>query len=145
MSLSRLLNFVPFARRLNSTSDDEATYAVTMIFRALNLLAAVWGLMLLVSAVVLFIFALLAPGVAYFSSAGARNAEIHSINSVTDVGLLQRKAVLDVSEGYATGARATFLCHVALGTLLFVMIGSIVGLLLICWVKRHLTPAGDDT
>jgi uncharacterized Tic20 family protein len=140
-----MLNFVPFARRLSSSSDDEATSAVTIIFRALNLLTAVWGLMLLVSAVVLLVFALLTPGVTYFSSAGARNAEIHSIKSVTDVGLLQRKAVLDVSEGYATGARATFLCHIALGTLLFMMLGSIVGLLLICWMKRHLTPAGDDT
>lgn len=102
--------------------------------------------MLLLSVVVLFIFAFLAPRVAFFGSASARDAEIQSIQSVTDIGLLQQKAVLDVSESYATGATATFLCHIALGTLLLMMIGSIGGLLLVRWMKRHLAPAeeGDE-
>ena len=100
--------------------------------------------MLLVSAAVLFIFALLTPRVAFLGGASARDAEIHSIKSVTDIGLLQSKAVLDVSEGYASGANATFLCQIALGTLLFMIIGSIGGLLLIRWMKRHLRTAEDD-
>ena len=148
MSLNRLLSFVPFVRRRVPPAqdlDDQATSGTAMIFRALNLLAAVWWLMLLVSATVLIVFALLTSGVAYFSSTSARDAEIHSVNSITDIGLLQRKAVLDVSESYATGATATFLCHIALGTLLFMIIGSIGGLLLIRWMKRHLGPAEDDT
>jgi len=148
MSLNRLLSFVPVVRRLVPPArdlDDEATSDVTILFRALNVLAAVWGLMLLVSAAALVVFALLTSGVTFFSSASARDAEIHSIKSVTDVGLLQQKAVLDVSEGYATGATATFLCQIALGTLLFMVIGSIGGLLLIRWMKRHLRPAEDDT
>ena len=148
MSLNRLLSFVPLVRRLVPPArdlDDQATSDLTILFRALNLLAAVWGLMLLVSAAVLVIFALLTPKVAFLNSASARDAEIHSIKSVTDIGLLQRKAVLDVSEGYATGATATFLCQVALGTLLLMMVGSIGGLLLIRWMKRHLSPAEEDT
>lgn len=148
MSLIRLLSFVPFVRRhVPSTRDldDEAASDLTLLFRALNLLAVVWGLMLLVSVAAFLVFALRTPGVAFFSSPGARDAEIQSINSVTDIGLLQRKAVLDVSEGYATGATATALCHIALGTLLFMIMGSIAGLLLIRWMKRHLSPAEDDT
>jgi hypothetical protein len=145
MSLNRLLSFVPLVRRLGSASDRPVTSGAAMIFRALNLLAAVWGLILLVSAAAFVVFAWFTPGVAFFSSANARDAEIQSIKSVTDIGLLQRKAVLDVSEGYATGANATFLCQVALGTLLFVVIGSIGGLLLVRWMKRHLSPAEDDT
>ena len=125
--------------------DHEATSDAAKIFRAFNLLAAVWWLMLLVSAIALVLFAFLTPDVAYFTSTITRDAEIHSINSVTDIGLLQRKAVLDVSEGYATGATATFLCHFALYTLSFMIVGSIVGLLLIRWMKRHLTPAEADT
>lgn len=148
MRLIRLLSFVPFVRRRVPSArdlDDEGTSSVAMIFRALNLLAAVWALMALVSATVLIVFALFTPEVAFFNSPGARDAEIHSIQSATDVGLLQSKAVLDVSQGYAIGATATFLCHIALGTLLFMIVGSIAGLLLIRWMKRHLTPAGDDT
>ena len=148
MSLIRLLSFVPLVRRHVPPArdlDDEAASGVAKIFRALNMLASVWIVMLLVSAAALIVIALFTPGVAYFTSTGARDAEIHSINSVTDIGLLQRKAILDVSESYATGATATFLCHVALGTLLFLMIGSIGGLLLIRWMKRHLRPTRDDS
>jgi hypothetical protein len=143
MSLKRLLSFLPFARRLDSTSDCQSTSGAAMIFFSLNLLAAVWAVMLVVSAAVLLVFALLTPGVAFFGSAGARDAEIHSIKSVTDIGLLQNKAVLDVSEGYASSARATFLCHVALGALLFIIVNSVAGLLLVRWMKRHLSPADD--
>ena len=99
-------------------------------------------MMLLVSAAALIVFALLTPGVAFFSSTDARDAEIQSINSVNDVGVLQHKAAFDVSHGYENGATATFLCHIALGTLLFMMIGSIAGLLLIRWIKRHLRTGG---
>jgi hypothetical protein len=60
----------------------------------------------------------------------------------TDVGLLQGKAVFDVTQGSASSATATGLCHIALGTLLFMMIGSIAGLLLIRWIKRHLKTDG---
>ena len=94
--------------------------------------------MLLVSLVAFFAFVWLAPGVSYFGSTGARDAEIQSINSMTGVDVLQRKAVFDVAKGYDNGATATFLCHVALGTLLFMILGSIAGLLLVRWIKRHL-------
>jgi len=138
MSLERLLSFVPFARRPDSASDGPASSGAFMIFFSHNLLAAVWGLMLLVSAAALIVFALLMPGVAFFGSTDARDAEIQSINSVNDIGVLQHKAAFDVSQSYDNGATATFLCHIALGTLLFMMIGSIAGLLLIRWIKRHL-------
>jgi hypothetical protein len=144
MSLNQLLSFVPFVRRPASDSDRQASSAAFMVFFSLNLLAAVWGLMLLVSAAALLIFAVLTPGVAFFNSASARDAEIESIKSVTDAGLLQRKAVYDVSQGSASSATATYLCHVAVDTLLFMMFASIAGLLLIRWIKRHLTTAGDD-
>jgi len=116
-----------------------------MIFFSLNLLAAVWGLMWLVSAAALIVFALLTPGVAFFGSTGARDAEIQSINSINDIGVLQHKAAFDVSQGYANGATATLLCHIALGTLLFMIIGSTAGLLLVRWIKRHLSTVRDDT
>lgn len=148
MRLIRLLSFVPFVRRLAPSTrdgDEEETSDVTILFRALNLLAVIWGLMLLVSAIVLVIFALLTPRVAFFSSPAARDAEIHSINSVTDVGLLQHKAVMDVSKGYATGATATFLCRIALGALLFFIIGSIGGLLLIRRLKKRFSTDEEDT
>ncbi|HEV2436689.1 MAG TPA: hypothetical protein VG077_11885 [Verrucomicrobiae bacterium] len=144
MSLNQLLSFVPFVRRPGSDSDRRASSAAFMVFLSLNLLAAVWGLMLLVSAVALLIFAVLTPGVAFFSSPDARDAEIQSIKSVTDAGLLQRKAVYDVAQGSASSVTATYLCHVAVDTLLFMMIGSIAGLVLIRWIKRHLHAGGDD-
>ncbi|MGA9776912.1 MAG: hypothetical protein WBS33_01440 [Verrucomicrobiia bacterium] len=116
-----------------------------MVFFSFNLLAAVWGLMLLVSLAAFIAFAWFTPGVAFFGSTSARDAEIASINSVTDVGVLQHKAAFDVSEGYANGATATFLCHIALVTLLFMIIGSTAGLLLVRWIKRHLGTVQDDT
>ncbi len=101
--------------------------------------------MLLASLAAFVVFAWFTPEVAFFGSTDARDAEIAAINSATDVGLLQNKAVFDVTEGYANGATATFLCHIALGTLLFMMIGSIAGLLLVRWIKKHLGTIGDDT
>jgi len=155
MSLNRLLSFVPLARLSRRSraktdrtdpqpedSDRPASSGAFMIFFSLNLLAAVWGLMLLVSGAALIVFFLLTSRVAFFSSTDARDAEIQSINSVNDVGVLQHKAAFDVSHGYENGATATFLCHIALGTLLFMMIGSIAGLLLIRWIKRHLRTGG---
>jgi len=147
MSLNRLLSFVPLVRRLvqqSRDSDRPATSGGFMIFLSLHLLAAVWWLMLLVSAAVLIVFAWHTPGVAFFGSPGARDAEIQSIKSVTDIGLLQSKAVLDVSEGSASSATATFLCHVALGTFLLMILGSIAGLLLVRWMKRHLRTVKDE-
>ncbi|HUA38371.1 MAG TPA: hypothetical protein VMA35_08215 [Candidatus Sulfopaludibacter sp.] len=146
MSLNRLLSVVPFVGRLvpRRDSDRPATASAFMIFFSLNLLAAVWGLMLLVSVAALVVFALFAPGVAFFGSAEARDAEIQSINSLNDVGVLQHKAAFDVSQGYINGANATWLCHVAVDTLLFLMIGSIAGLLLVRWIKKHLTTSEDD-
>jgi hypothetical protein len=148
MSLNRLLSFVPFARRLAPQSRDskgQGTSGAFMVFFSFNLLTAVWGLMLLVSAAALIVFAVLTPGVSFFSSPGARDAEIQSIKSVNDVGLLQQKAVFDISQGSARSATATHLCHIALWALLFMMIGSIAGLLLVRWMKRHLGTVEDET
>jgi uncharacterized Tic20 family protein len=148
MSLNRLLSFVPLARRLvpqRRDSDDQASSGAFMISLSLNLLAAVWGLMLLVSAAALIVLALLTPGVAFFRTTDARDAEIQSIKSVNDVGLLQQKAVYDISQGSASSVTATYLCHIALWALLFMMIGSIAGLLLVRWIKRHLGTVADDT
>ena len=128
----------------NKALDHEATSDAAKIFRALNLLAGVWWLMLLASTAVLVVFAWFTPGVAFFNNPSARDAEIQSIKSVTDVGLLQNKAILDISEGSASSANATFLCQIALGALLFFIIGSIGGLLLIRWMKRHMSPVGGD-
>jgi hypothetical protein len=144
MSLNRLLSFVPFARRPDPQSQDSdrpASSGAFMISLSLNLLAAVWGLMLLVSGAALIVFVLLTSRVAFFSSTDARDAEIQSIKSVNDVGLLQQKAVFDISQGSASSVTATYLCHIALWALLFMMIGSIAGLLLIRWIKRHLRTA----
>jgi len=115
-----------------------------MVFFSLNLLAVVWGLMLLVSAGALFIFAVLTPGVSFFNTADARDAEIESIKSVTDAGLLQQKAVYDVSQGSASSVNATYLCNFAVEAFLLIMIGSIAGLLLIYWIKRHLKIGEAD-
>jgi len=100
--------------------------------------------MLLVSLAAFFAFAWFTPGVAYFDSISARDAEIASINSLTGVDVLQRKAAFDVLKGYDNGVTATFLCHVALGTLLFIIIGSTAGLLLVRWIKRHLGTIADE-
>jgi hypothetical protein len=147
MSLNRLLSFVPFVRRLvprSRDSDDEASSGEFMISFSFNLLKAVWGLMMLVSLAAFIVIAVLTPRVAFFGSTSARDAEIASIKSVRDVGVLQDKAAFDVSQGYANGATATFLCYVALGTLLFLILGSTAGLLLVRWIKRHLGTAKDD-
>lgn len=147
MSLSRLLSFVPFARRLvpqEQDADREAALGAFMISLSFHLLAAVWGLMLLVSAVALVYIGWLSPGVAFFGSTDARDAEIQSINSITDIGVLQQKAAFDVSKGYDNGATATYICLIALGALLFMMLGSIAGLLLVRWIKRHLKTAQEE-
>ena len=115
-----------------------------MVFFSINLLAVVWGLMLLVSVVALLAFAVLTSDVAFFNSNDARDAEIQSIKSVTDAGLLQQKAIYDVSQGSASSMTATYLCHFAIDTLLLMMIASIVGLLLILWIKRHLGTVGEE-
>jgi len=147
MSLNRLLSSVPFARWLipQGRETDEASSSPFMIFLSFNLLTAVWGLMLLVSAGALIIFAVYTSGVDFFGSPDARDAEIESIKSVNDIGLLQQKAVFDIAQGSASSATATWLCDIALLTLLFMMIGSIVGLVLVRWIKRHLGTVGDDT
>ncbi|MGA2685918.1 MAG: hypothetical protein ABSF51_12790 [Verrucomicrobiota bacterium] len=152
MSLNRLPSFVPLARlssrsqaetdQPGSDADRPASSGAFMISLSLNLLAAVWGLMLLVSGAALIVFVLLTSRVAFFSSTDARDAEIQSIKSVNDVGLLQQKAVFDISQGSASSVTATYLCHIALWALLFMMIGSIAGLLLIRWIKRHLRTGG---
>jgi len=145
MSLNRLPSFVPFASPPDPQSQDSdrpASSGVFMISFSFNLLAAVWGLMLLVSGAALIVFVLLTSRVAFFSSTDARDAEIQSIKSVNDVGLLQQKAVFDISQGSASSVTATYLCHIALWALLFMMIGSIAGLLLIRWIKRHLRTGG---
>lgn len=152
MSLNRLPSFVPLAPLSRSSgaktdepgsdADRPASSGAFMISLSLNLLAAVWGLMLLVSGAALIVFVLLTSRVAFFSSTDARDAEIQSIKSVNDVGLLQQKAVFDISQGSASSVTATYLCHIALWALLFMMIGSIAGLLLIRWIKRHLRTGG---
>ena len=61
MSLNRLPSFVPFASPPDPQSQDSdrpASSGVFMISFSFNLLAAVWGLMLLVSAAALIVFAL---------------------------------------------------------------------------------------
>jgi hypothetical protein len=152
MSLNRLPSFVPLAPLSRSSgaetdqpgsdADRPASSGAFMISLSLNLLAAVWGLMLLVSGAALIVFVLLTSRVAFFSSTDARDAEIQSIKSVNDVGLLQQKAVFDISQGSASSVTATYLCHIALWALLLMMIGSIAGLLLIRWIKRHLRTGG---
>jgi hypothetical protein len=145
MSLNRLPSFVPFDNPPDPQSQDSdrpASSGAFMISFSLNLLSAVWVLMLLVSAAALIVFAWFTSGVAYFGTTDARDAEIQAINSINDIGVLQHKAVFDVSHGYENGATATFLCHIALGTLLVILIGSIASLLLIRWIKRHLRTGG---
>jgi hypothetical protein len=144
MSLNRLLSFVPPARRLGSAVDRRVSSGAFMVFLSFNLLTALWGLMLLASLAALITFAWFTPGVAYFDSTSARDAEIQSINSMTGIDVLQHKAAFDVSKGYDNGATATFLCHIALGTLLFMIIGSTAGLLLVRWIKRHLGTVQDE-
>lgn len=147
MSVNRLLSLLPFVRRLvphGRDPDSQGTSGPFMVIFSFNLLTAVWGLMLLVSATALVVIALYTPGVAYFGSSDARDAEIQSINSVTDIGVLQRKAAFDVSQGYDNGATATWICYIALLTLLFLVVGSIAGLLLVRWIKRHLGTVADD-
>ncbi|HKW29004.1 MAG TPA: hypothetical protein VJT54_06695 [Verrucomicrobiae bacterium] len=144
MSLNQLLGFLPFARRPGSDSERRASAGPFMVFFSINLLAVVWGLMLLVSVVALLAFAVLTSDVAFFNSNDARDAEIQSIKSVTDAGLLQQKAIYDVSQGSASSMTATYLCHFAIDTLLLMMIASIVGLLLILWIKRHLGTVGEE-
>lgn len=146
MRLLRLLSLVPFARRLvpqRRESDDQASSGPFMVFLSFNLLTAVWWLMLLVSAGALIVFALYTHGVTYFDSTDARDAEIQSINSISDVGVLKDKAAFDVSQGYDNGATATWLCYIALFTFFFMIVGSIAGLLLIRWIKRHLGTVGE--
>lgn len=145
MSLNRLPSFVPFDGPPDPQSQDSdrpASSGTFMISFSFNLLAAVWGVMLLVSAAALIVFALFTSGVAYFGTTDARDAEIQAINSINDIGVLQHKAAFDVSQGYENSATATSLCHIAIDTLLFIMIGSIAGLLLIRWMKRHLRTGG---
>jgi len=144
MSLNQLLSFLPFVRQPGSDSEHRASAGPFMVFFSINLLAVVWGLMLLVSVVALLAFAVLTSDVAFFNSNDARDAEIQSIKSVTDSGLLQQKAIYDVSQGSASSMTATYLCHFAIDTLLLMMIASIVGLLLILWIKRHLGTVGEE-
>ena len=148
MSLNRLLSFVPLARRLvpqRRDSEGQRASGAFMISLSFNLLTAVWGLMMLVSAVALIVIACFTPGVVFFNTTDARDAEIQSIKSVNDVGLLQQKAIFDISEGSTSSATATYVCHVALWALLFMMIGSIAGLLLVGRIKRHLGTIADDS
>lgn len=114
-----------------------------MASRSLNLLAVVWWIILLVSATVFLVFAWYTPQTGFFSSTSARDAEIQSIKSVTDIGLLQQKATLYVLTGYATGATKTFLCRIALGTLLLIIIGSVAGLFQLRWIRSHLSDSED--
>ena len=147
MSLNRLLSYVPFVGRLvpqRRGSDDPATSGPFMVFFSFNLLRVVCGLMLLVSVTALIVIAVYTPGVAYFGSPDDRDAEIQTINSATDMGVLQRKAAFDVAQAYDNGATAGWLCDIALFTLSFMIAGSIAGLVLVRWIKKHLGTIGED-
>jgi hypothetical protein len=147
MNVKRLLGLVPFVGRLVPSArdaDDPATSTPFMVFFSFNLLKVVCWLMLLVSAIALIVVAIYTPGVSYFGSPDDRDAEIQAINSAVDLGVLKDKAAYDVSIGYDNGATATFVCYVALGTCLFMSVGSISGLLLVRWIKRHLGTIADE-
>jgi hypothetical protein len=100
--------------------------------------------MLLVSVIALIVIAVYTHDVAYFGSPDDRDAEIQTINSAVDLGVLKDKAAYDVSVGYDTGATATWLCYIAIGTCLFTSVGSVSGLLLVRWIKRHLGTVADE-
>ncbi len=114
-----------------------------MTSHTLNRLTAVWWAILLVSVVVLFIFALFTPEVALVGSSTARDAAIQSIKSEADVGRLQQTATMYVSVGYGIGATATVLCRTAVGAFLLVIVGSIAGLVQIHRIKKQLKNAKD--
>jgi len=147
MSLKRVLSLVPFVGRLvpqQRDSDGPATSMPFMVFFSFNLLKVVCWLMLLVSVVALIVVAWNTSGVTYFGTPDERDAEIQTINSAVDLGVLKDKAAYDVSVGYDTGATATFVCYVALSTCLSMSVGSVSGLLLVRWIKRHLGTVADE-
>jgi hypothetical protein len=98
-----------------------------------------------VSVAVFFIFALYMPEVALFKNTSARDAAIQSIKSETVAGRLQQTASIYVSASYATGTTATVLCCIALGTLLLVSVGSVVGLIQVRRMEKLLSNATNAT
>jgi len=147
MSLKRLLNLVPFVGRLvppGRDSDNQGASGPFMVFLSFNLLRVVCGLMLLFSVATLIVIAVYTPRVAYFGSTDDRDAEIQTINSAVDLGVLKDKAAYDVSVGYDNGATATWLCYITIGTCVFMIAGSIAGLVLVRWIKKHLGTVADE-
>ena len=108
-----------------------------MTSRSLTKIAAASWLALLLSVASLFIFALLTPEVALFTTVSDRDAEIQSIKAETDISRLQQTAVNHVSASYGTGTTATLLCRIALVTLLVVIIGSISSLVQIRRLRKE--------
>jgi hypothetical protein len=101
-----------------------------------NKLAVVSWLTLSLAIVARLFFGLLTPEVALITTTSNRDAKIQSIKAETDIIRLQAEAEYLVAASYGTGTTATFLCRVALFTLLVVIVGSVVSLVQIRRLQR---------
>jgi hypothetical protein len=106
--------------------------------RSLNKLALILWIILLLSAVVFLILALLAPETQFLDSKG-RDNWMNLIKTTTDIERLRNIATNVVSLGWVTGGTAIWLCRLGLAAFFVVMVVSIVGLFHVRKMKRHLT------
>jgi hypothetical protein len=95
-------------------------------------------IILLCSAAVFVIFALLSPET-HFLDARGRDDWMNLIKTTTDIERLRNAADNVVELGWASGETAIWLCRFATVAFLIIMSGSIIGLFQIRKMKRHLT------
>ena len=115
-----------------------------MTSRLLNRLAVVLWAILILSAAVFFIFALLSPETQFLDAKG-RDDWMSLIKTATDIDRLRNIAGNVVSLGWATGSTSILLCRLAMGAFFIIMSGSVIGLFQIRKMKRHTTQPANKS
>ncbi|HEY1663959.1 MAG TPA: hypothetical protein VGI03_16190 [Verrucomicrobiae bacterium] len=110
-----------------------------MTSRALNKLGIILWIILLLSAAVFLILALLAPETQFLDSKGPDDW-MYLIKTTTDIERLRNIAMNVVSFDWITGGTAIWLCRIAIGAFFIIMSGAVVGLLQVRKMKRQLIP-----
>ncbi len=109
-----------------------------------NISAALWVSYFLCAAVFLYLL-VCAGNVVFVHSVQDRDKSIRDIQSSTDLRYVQERAVSLVKLGWYTGQMSMRLLLVAIGTLLVVLVCTIVSLLQIRRLRRKLNEPTRDT
>jgi hypothetical protein len=116
-----------------------------MTAHSLKKLSVVLWIILLLAATMFLVFLFLSAETQMFGDVNQRDSWSNLIKTATDIERLRNIADNLVSSGWATSDTAILLCRLASGAFLIIIIGSIVGLVQVRKMKRHLDSTTNTT